>query len=300
MTSPKPNNRSLISWKAALVTLLFVLSNATTFAENPPIKVMSFNIRYGKANDGANSWEFRKDLVIETIKTFNPDLMGNQEALKFQTEFLKAGLPKYGFHGVGRDDGNEGGEYTSIFYRKSRFEMVDSGHFWLSESPEEPGSVSWDSSLTRMVSWVLLNDLEADGRQFIYGNTHFDHRGRDARLQSAKLIRSRIEEAVNANIPVVLSGDFNTNEDLEPYKQLTTGGPNGSFKLIDSYRVSFPNRSEFESTFSTWNGRRKGSRIDWILHTKEFETLNATINYTQDRGRNPSDHYPVQATLRLK
>jgi endonuclease/exonuclease/phosphatase family metal-dependent hydrolase len=268
---------------------------------NTPIKVMSFNIRYGAANDGENSWKHRDYLVLETIQNYGPDLIGYQEALKFQVDFLKQNLKGYGFHGIGRDKGTEEGEYVPVMWKMDRFELVDSGHFWLSETPEIPGSVSWDSSLTRMLSWVVLRDKKAVGyqKELVFANTHFDHRGNQARLESAKLIRQRAEEIMN-DIPIILTGDFNTTEDLAPYAALCKAeGFNGK-PLVDAFRVIHPEVSDNERSFGAWVGRRDGKRIDWILHTDDFVTLNAAINYTQDAGRYPSDHYPVEAIVRLK
>lgn len=265
-----------------------------------PIKVMSFNIRYGAANDGENSWKHRDYLVLETIKNYNPDLIGYQEALKFQVDILKSNLDGYGFHGVGRDAGTEKGEYVPLMWKTDRFEMLDSGHFWLSETPETPGSISWDSSLTRMLSWVVLRDLKSpSGKEFVFANTHFDHRGKEARLESAKLIRRRAEGIMN-DYPVILTGDFNTTEEGAPYAALCKAeGFNGK-PLVDAYRAIHPTPNDQEASFSRWNGHRQGKRIDWILHSDDFVTLNAAINYTQESGRFPSDHYPVEATVRLK
>ena len=297
------SKRILSSW-ALGVTLLFgaVTGLKTQAADrNAPIKVMSFNIRYGAANDGENSWKHRDYLVLETIENYGPDLIGYQEALKFQVDFLKQNLDGYGFHGIGRDKGTEEGEYVPLMWKTDRFELVDSGHFWLSETPEIPGSVSWDSSLTRMLSWVVLRDKKAVGyqKELVFANTHFDHRGKQARLESAKLIRQRAEEIMN-DIPIILTGDFNTTEDLAPYAALCKAeGFNGK-PLVDAFRVIHPEGSDNERSFGAWVGRRDGKRIDWILHTDDFVTLNAAINYTQDAGRYPSDHYPVEATVRLK
>ncbi len=268
--------------------------------KNTPVKVMSFNIRFGAANDGENSWKHREYLVLETIKNYDPDLIGYQEALKFQVDILKANLDGYGFHGIGRDAGTEKGEYVPLMWKTDRFEMVDSGHFWLSETPEVPGSISWDSSLTRMLSWVVLRDLKSvDQKEFVFANTHFDHRGKQARLESAKLIRRRAEEIMD-DYPIILTGDFNTTEELAPYAALCKGEGFSGEPLVDAYRVIHPTPNDQEASFSRWNGHRKGKRIDWILHTDDFVTLNAAINYTQENGRFPSDHYPVEATVRLK
>lgn len=297
------SKRILSNWALGVALLFSAVPGLKTQAadRNVPIKVMSFNIRYGAANDGENSWKHRDYLVLETIENYGPDLIGYQEALKFQVDFLKQNLDGYGFHGIGRDKGTEEGEYVPLMWRTDRFELVDSGHFWLSETPQIPGSVSWDSSLTRMLSWVVLRDKKAVGyqKELVFANTHFDHRGKQARLESAKLIRQRAEEIMD-DIPIILTGDFNTTEDLAPYAALCKAeGFNGK-PLVDAFRVVHPDGSDNERSFGAWVGRRDGKRIDWILHTDDFVTLNAAINYTQDAGRYPSDHYPVEATVRLK
>lgn len=274
------------------------LSTSLSAAE-PAIKVMSFNIRYGAANDGDNSWPKRQHLVLETIEMFGPDLLGGQEVLGFQAEYLKENLPGYAFHGVGREDGVAKGEYVPVMYRTDRFELIDSGHFWLSETPEEPGSESWDTSLPRMCSWVILRDKEGDGRPFAFANTHFDHRGRQARLESAKLIRERAE-GIEDEIPVIIVGDFNNGEDDAPYAALVKADGAAGTPFVDSYRAIHPERTELEGTMSGWRGNRKGRRIDWIVHSPKFVTLWAAINYTNEDGRYPSDHYPVQAIIRRR
>ncbi len=263
----------------------------------PAIQVMSFNIRFGTAEDGINSWPHRRYLVLETIELFGPDLLGAQEVLEFQAAFLKEGLKGYGFHGAGRDDGTANGEFVPIFYRLDRFELLDSGHFWLSETPAQPGSQGWDASLPRMLSWVVLRDRKGRGRTLAFANTHFDHRGSRARLESAKLVR-RWAESMEKKMPVILTGDFNTTEKGAPYAALAKAEGFGGEPFVDAYRAIHPEKSRHESTYSRWTGWREGSRIDWILHSLKFTTLNAAINYTNEAGRYPSDHYPVQAVLR--
>ena len=277
---------------AALILLSLSVSSA-----EPAIKVMSFNIRYGAANDGDNSWPNRKELVAEPIQLFGPDLLGAQEVLDFQAEFLRDHLKGYGFHGVGREDGATKGEFVPVLYRLDRFELVDSGHFWLSESPDVPGSKSWDTSLTRMCSWVILRDKKGDGRPFGFANTHFDHRGPEARLESAKLIRERAM-GIEENIPVISGGDFNNGEEDAPYAALVRG--DGGTAFVESFRAIHGERSDLEGTMSRWNGNRKGRRIDWIIHSRKFVTLSAAINHTNEDGRYPSDHYPVQAIIRRR
>ena len=266
---------------------------------HPPLKVMSFNIRYGTAKDGENSWPNREYLVLETIKTFHPDLLGLQEVLKFQAEALKEQLPGYAFYGVGRNNGLDEGEFAPVMFKQDRFELMDSGHFWLSETPDVPGSKSWDSSLPRIATWVRLRDRKGGTRQIIFGNTHFDHKGVEARLQSAKLIRKRMDQVL-PDMAVIVTGDFNSHEELQPYAALVKAQDSNGIQLIDTYRVIHPEKRSLEGTFGGFTGNRVGNRIDWILTTPDFATLNATINYTNDQGRYPSDHYPVEAVVRLK
>lgn len=287
----------------ALVATLEVslAQDATTPAEvAEPIKVMSFNIRNGKAKDGENHWEKRDYLLAETIRMFDPDLLGTQEVYDFQGKYLQESLPEYGFHGVGRNDGKTEGEYVPIMYKKDRFQVSDSGHFWLSETPNVPGSKSWDTSLTRMASWVQLSDLKNDGAKIMFVNTHFDHQGQIARLESMRLIRKRAEKFMAKGIPFIIVGDFNTTEDRQPYAEMTSGNKGNTVPIFDSFRQANPERSPNESSSTRWVGNREGTRIDWILHSQEFKTLQSVINYTHDAGRYPSDHYPVQAILRLK
>src|SRR6056297_1455862 len=154
-----------------LLTMSFLATGAT--AEE--VRVMSFNIRYGTARDGENHWENRKDFVAETITAFDPDLLGTQETLEFQKRYLDKNLSGYTSIGVGRDSGGSDGEMTALFFKTGRFEKLDEGHFWLSETPEIAGSISWDSSLTRMASWVRLRDRRGlSERPILFINTHFD------------------------------------------------------------------------------------------------------------------------------
>ena len=287
------------SWMLAGLAAAFFCGGEVCGAEEegrePAIRVMSFNIRFGAADDGKNSWPHRRYLVLETIQMFGPDLLGAQEVLGFQVEFLQKNLKGYGFHGVGREDGKAKGEFVPIFYRLDRFALLDAGHFWLSETPKLAGSRSWDAALPRMLSWVILRDRQGKGRPFAFANAHFDHRGSQARLESAKLI-GRWAESVE--MPVILAGDFNAGEGSDPYNALMRAKGLASF--VDSYRAIHPEKNPREGTFSHWIGRREGKRIDWILHSAKFLTLNASINYTNEEGRYPSDHYPVQAILRRR
>jgi len=261
------------------------------------LAVLSFNIRYGSANDGPDHWDKRKDLVAQTIKKHAPDLVGTQETLGFQAAYLREQLPEYTFVGVGRDDGKEKGEMAGLFFRSDRFEKLEEGHFWMSQTPETPGSKSWDSSLPRVTSWVKLKEKAGPnaGRSVYFFNTHFDHRGKQARLESAKLIRRKIEELGDAQ--VILTGDFNTGEGSEPY-QVLAKADDAKTKLLDSYRAVQDKPGKEDGTFNGFRGSRDGARIDWILHTPGLKAVGAGIDRSNRDGRYPSDHYPVWALLR--
>src|SRR5687768_1547994 len=146
-----------------------------------PVRVMSFNIRYGTAPDGENHWSKRKDFLVETIQAFDPDLLGTQETLADQRDFLAAKLPGHESFAAGRDDGRDRGEMAALFFRKDRYQKLDGGHFWLSDSPDKPGSKGWDAALPRIATWVKLKDrLDAAAPPVFFLNTHFDHRGTEA------------------------------------------------------------------------------------------------------------------------
>lgn len=268
--------------------------------ERMDLRVMTFNIRYGTANDGDNAWKHRDSFVVDVIKQFNPDLLATQEVLGFQAEHLRKNLPDHRHHGVSREDGQEDGEgeRCSIFFCADRFVLIDKGHFWLSETPEKIGSKSWDSSLPRMASWVKLKDRNTQ-QLLVFINTHFDHRGPTARLESMKLIRKFVDD-LPIDTAAIVAGDFNTTEDRAPYIVMTGETNDKASKLTDSYRQVHPQRQDDENTFSGFKSNTHGSRIDWILHTAPYLAESAAIDRTSRNGRNPSDHYPVNVVLKTR
>lgn len=276
----------------SLFCFLLLCTSAVAQQSPAPLRVMSFNIRYGLANDGENHWKHRDEHVIATIKKFNPDLLGTQETLKFQAEYLKSKLTDYEHFGRSREAKNEEGEQTAIFYRRDRFQRMGAGHFWLSETPEKVGSKSWDSSLPRMASWVKLKDTKTN-ESLVFLNTHFDHRGSEARRQSAITIRNWFSKIKDTQ--VIVTGDFNCAEKSGPYEQLVTKS-----ELVDAYRIAHPERGEQEGTFNGWKPRFTGGRIDWILSTPDLQVKSAKICRDEYDGHFPSDHFPVTAILQQK
>lgn len=263
------------------------------------LKAMSFNIRWPNPDDGPNRWSQRRDLVVRTIKNQSPDVLGVQEAYAFQADYITQHLAGYTMIGVGRDDGKQQGEMTAIYFRTARFNLIDSGHLWLSETPDIPGSVGWDASLTRMATWVLLND-ENTGATWLILNTHFDHIGQRARSESARLIGHFIREKqgeYGESVASIVMGDFNSAVNSRAYLALCADldGP----RLIDTYAATrSPRRSKNEGTFNSFRGRNIGARIDWLFVTPNATIQSAQIDSYNEDGRYPSDHFPITATLR--
>ncbi|MFN0111508.1 MAG: endonuclease/exonuclease/phosphatase family protein [Blastocatellia bacterium] len=293
----------MIATRCLLLVLLVGIGSLSVFSQSKKqsldVRVMSYNIRYGTAQDGENHWDKRKDFLVETIKAFDPDLLGTQETLGFQRDYLAEKLVGYEKLGVGRDDGGEKGEMTALLFKRDRFEKLDGGHFWLSETPDKPGSKSWDTSLTRMVTWVKLRDRrQPKAKPIAFFNTHFDHRGQQARVESAKLLRRRAAE-FGATCRVIVTGDFNAGEDNPAYQAFFGMDGNQVSILRDAYRVTHPTRAKDEGTFSSFKaGTISGDRIDWIGVSKEWQVLTAMIDRAEREGRTPSDHFAVTAILR--
>jgi len=283
--------------KSLLRSLLpFLFFTAAFGAE--PLRVMSFNIRYANKADAADAWSQRTELFFNTVNAFGPDLVGFQEVIAVQHDALTAHLTDYAFVGVARDDGKRKGEWSPIAYRKSRFAALDHGNFWLSETPEVIGSKSWDAAITRICSWVRLRET-ATGREFLFANTHFDHKGVVARQEASRLISARLP-LIAAGLPAILTGDLNIDEDNPAYAVLTRPTAPTAIRWIDSFRAVYPTRSPDELSFNGFKGGTVGSRIDFIFHTADFTATAAAIDRTSRAGRYPSDHYPVTAVLQFK
>jgi len=261
---------------------------------------MSFNIRWPNPDDGANRWGLRRDLVVRTIERQSPDVLGVQEAFAFQVDYLVKQLPGYTVIGAGRDDGKRAGEMTAVLFREARFDLADHGHLWLSETPNIPGSVGWDAALTRMATWVLLDDKHSTQRWLVL-NTHFDHVGRQARHESAKLIGRfvRAKQIIYGDpIRVIVMGDFNSAVDGKPYDALCadTDGP----RLIDTFAAHHAgDPPKDQGTFNRFRGRQTGARIDWLLTSTNLTVQDAQIDTYHEAGRYPADHFPVTARLRI-
>lgn len=263
------------------------------------IKVMSFNIRLETPVDKENGWPFRKAALLDEIVANAPDLLGVQEAKWGQMEYLIAGLSGYGWIGVGRDDGKQGGEFSAVFYKKERFEAVDSGTFWLSQTPDVPGSLGWDAACRRVVSWGKFQVKGRPGCTFVFANTHFDHKGRVARAESAKLIQLRLRD-IAGKLPLMVSGDFNCLNDSDVYKILTTG-PDGKGGFIDSNPVAKERFLPVSRTYHAY-GQIPGDTqriIDYIFVNDKVRVDRFSICPEKRGDTFTSDHNAIVAECRI-
>jgi endonuclease/exonuclease/phosphatase family metal-dependent hydrolase len=294
--------RTMTGMVAKLMVLLtFALTlpalGQTTGPAADSVRVTTFNVRNSNSKDGPDAWTERRAFFLDTLQGADADLIGLQEVLQVQAEEIRTRLSSYEFIGVARNDGKQAGEYSPILFRRDRFERRDWGTIWLSPTPDAVGSKGWDAALPRIATWLKLADKQNGNRELLVMNTHFDHKGKEARVESAKLLRKTAAD-LGKGLPVIIMGDFNVTEDDPPYATLVRPEDNGPPKLADAYREVHPQRSKDESSFNGFKGTRHGSRIDWILHTPEFKAVDASIDYANKDGRYPSDHYPVHVELR--
>jgi endonuclease/exonuclease/phosphatase family metal-dependent hydrolase len=265
-------------------------------AADAALRVMSFNVRNSNAKDGENAWPLRRDFLFAEIARYAPTLIGFQEVLADQHDAIVERMPEYAFLGVARDDGKRKGEWSMVGFRRDRFDNLGGGDFWLSESPEVVGSKSWDAALTRICTWVRLRD-RVTKREFLFANTHFDHKGVQAREKSAGVIATRVRDLARGE-PIILTGDLNITEDTGAYAVFAKPQGTNAAWLIDSYRETHPQRAPDEASFHAFKGTRTGSRIDFIFHSRELKAVESTIERNASpSGKFPSDHYAVTAVL---
>ncbi|MHC4556573.1 MAG: endonuclease/exonuclease/phosphatase family protein [Planctomycetota bacterium] len=276
-----------------------------TGADSLELHVMSFNIRYGTANDGQNHWKNRREMVFDVIRDQKSDVIGLQEALRFQIDEIRKALPLYGEIGVAREDGKTDGEYSAILYRTDRFGIGEAGTFWLSDTPEIAGSSHWGNACVRICTWARFIENKS-GKAFYVFNLHLDHVSQPSREKSAVLLIQRIRSR-NHKDPFVVTGDFNAGENNPVITYLkgktAAADPSGNktktpFPMVDTFRVLHPNVKDVR-TGHAFKGSRQGNKIDYVLVRPAVEVLEAEILYDNIDGRYPSDHFPVTARLRL-
>ena len=250
-------------------------------------KVISYNIRYDNPNDGVNKWDSRKDELVDFIRNENALILGLQESLKHQIDFILEGIPDYEFIGVGREDGKENGEYAPIVFDKTKLKVIASATFWLSDTPEVV-STGWDAALPRVCTYGLFEELKT-GRHFFVFNTHFDHIGENARLESAKLIAKKIDLLNRKNIPVIFMGDLNARPSDEPILFL-------SEKLSDGQKLSKVPFNGNQGTFSNFEDKLY-DRIDYIFISNFKVSAYIHSEAKRKNGLQLSDHVPIITLL---
>lgn len=284
------------------------------FNKDQYVRTMTFNIRQENDIDGENGWSYRKEKVSSMIKFHHVDIVGMQEAFYSQIEDLTRLLPEYDYIGVGREDGHKLGEFVPIFYKKDKYELLDSGFFWLSENPDISGSIGWDAACERVTTWGKFLDKQQE-QTFYFFNTHFDHVGKVAVVESAYLILDKIKELTDDN-PIILTGDFNDISTSEAYKTLIskvdkTGKSIDNF-LVDTESISENGHHGPSFTFHDFMANKlfvKEERlsmedsydflapIDFIFVNKYIKVLTHGILADNWDGKFPSDHMPIVSDI---
>ena len=274
-----------------VVTLLSASTSCTTpSADSSSLRVASYNLRMDTSRDSLNAWPHRKENVKALIRYHDFDIVGTQEGYLHQlTDLLE--MDDYAYIGAGRDDGNDGGEHSAILYKADRFSVLDSGNFWLSETPEVPG-LGWDATCcNRICSWVKFKDGQSNS-EFYFFNVHFDHQGLVAREESGKLMVKKIAE-IAGETPVVLTGDFNSTPETEQIKLLSS-------ELNDAYTTTSAPPYGPEGTFNSFvfTAPMK-SRIDYVFVSDHFDVLKYAVLTDAKDQRYPSDHLPIVVDIKL-
>jgi len=262
------------------------------------VSAITFNIRYGTADDGPNAWPHRRAAVLEFIDESGADFIGLQEVLAFQLEEIhRSTSDSHASIARSRGSRDGDGEATPLLYRRDRWRLDDDNHgtFWLSKTPEVPGSMSWETSLPRIVTWGRFIERDTDRAIWVF-NTHFDHRSQAARLEGARLLARTIGELVSDDAPVIVLGDLNAGEESAPLKALRTGAGEHPVELVDSWRVRHPNDDRC-CTINGWGTGVRGRKIDYVLVPRGSKIVSATIHRTRVDGRPISDHWPVSTTV---
>lgn len=274
-----------------LILTIAMLAALTLAAGAETLKVMTYNIRYPEKRDRANYWDNRRDVAMEMLRRYSPDLIGTQELFFRQGEDIVTAIPEYVWLGTARY-GIHTNEYMGIFYKKERFQLLEMGQFWLSKTPDVPGSMDWDVTLPRLATWVRLLDKRT-AKPLYFVDTHFAHRREDAaaRAESSKVIAAFLAK-LPADIPVVLAGDFNTTPDTDAYRVLT-----------QTMKDAWDQASERKGPVGTFHGFKGGERdegrIDWLLYRAPWTVREAETITMKAGEQYPSDHYPVMAIFDL-
>ena len=268
---------------------LFIVVTVSSCIYSQSHSIMSYNIRYDNTWDVENSWTIRKNKVIQILIQYAPSIIGIQEGLLNQVQYLDSCLTNYDYVGVGRDDGQEKGEFCAIYFDTTQYSVLNHSTFWLSETPDII-SVGWDAALERICTYGLFRDRKT-AEEFWVFNTHFDHMGARAREQSSGLILKMIKKINRRSLPLILMGDFNSIPNSSPVKEIKT-------ELSDALQISL---EKLQGPRGTFNGFNKDlpieKRIDYIF-TNDLKVLSYThINDRLDNNRHISDHLPVMIKI---
>jgi endonuclease/exonuclease/phosphatase family metal-dependent hydrolase len=287
--------------------LFLTLSMCSPFMEAQPFKALTYNVRYDNPQDGDDRWEVRKAGLLNVVRKAAPDLVGFQEVLAGQLADIRKSLPGFSYVGVGRDDGGQEGEFTPLFFNEKRFTLLEQGYFWLSENPDEPGK-GWDAACNRMCCWLLLKE-KVTKKHLLVMNTHLDHQGIEARVNSIAQLTAFIleksddyiekrNEEMSPNISIVLMGDFNITPDDAGYKDLVDSRLKLFEGLTDAFKATSTPPVGSEGTFNGFNTEETpAKRIDYIW-TIGLEVRNYTcLDERLANGRWPSDHCGVIAEI---
>jgi len=273
-----------------LLSLVVAQAPAAQSVPAEPLTVMTFNIRYGTANDGDNHWLKRREQLFALLREQQADAVGLQEALHGQIEEILKAVPGYDYVGVGRSDGRQAGEYAAILYKTARLRVRRSDTFWFSDTPGAVKSTSWGNQIERICTWAYFEDRE--GPSFYLYNVHLDHQSQPSRERSVALLLARIG-ARDPKVPAAVTGDFNAGEDNPAAVAMRA-----SFR--DTFRVLHPDAKDV-ATFNGFKlGQATGDKIDFVFVEPGTEVLDAGIVRTSRDGRYPSDHFPVTARIRLR
>jgi len=280
-----------------IVIFFYILTGCSNESEKNAIKVMTMNVRYDNSSDSINAWPNRASQVCNFIIKEKPDILGMQEVLLRQYEVIDSVLTDYTSIGVGRDDGARAGEMNPVFFRKERFDMVRTITFWLSDTPEIPGSKGWGASLPRIVTWMELVDKNRH-EHFFYFNTHFAHDSDSARIMSSKVLLNEVEK-IAEGFPFIITGDFNMLPTSAGYAILT--GPAESVPLLkDSYTISEKRPLGPAFTFNGFSDKPGTGRIDYIFVKNGMKVLDHSTVIKKEHGIYISDHWPVEAVVSIK
>jgi endonuclease/exonuclease/phosphatase family metal-dependent hydrolase len=280
---------SVLKYQVAL--FFFIGSYTHDLIAQETYNIATYNIRYANQNDEGNLWEDRAPHLINLIQFHEMDIIGTQEGLFNQLEMVKEGL-NFPYIGVGRDTGEKEGEFSAVFYNPEKFTLLEQNTFWLSPTPEKP-SKGWDASLNRVCSWAKFKTQ--DGQEFYVFNVHYDHRGQKAREESSKLVIQKIKSINKENLPCILTGDFNIEDDNPAYDEITKGN-----LMKDSKKESILPPYGPLGTFTgfKWD-MLPNKRIDYIFVNDKVKTLHHGTLSDNYGKKYPSDHFPVMVKVQL-